>query len=64
MKRFKFEIEKVTGKTDVVVVEGMNEKDAVLLMSRQKFVTDLKTAKMVNMDHVVSLTSLGEVKSE
>lgn len=62
MKKYKFELEKITGKMDDILIEGVTEKDALTNISNKRFVMDLKTMKSVNTDHIVSIKFVGEVK--
>ena len=61
MKRYKFMVEKITGKNVELTFEGNTEKDALASVNRNRFVMDLTSLRMVNTDHIVSIESMGEV---
>lgn len=62
MKRFKFNVETVTGKDREIVLDGNSSNEALLNFSSKKFVRDQISSRMINTDHIVDIELVSEVK--
>lgn len=64
MKKYEFRVETIRGVHEMILLEGTSQGDALAnFQSNKRFVRDVKTNLLVNVDHVISVRFERELAS-